>query len=304
MILLWGLTGDRPFDAVRAALAGRHADFAVVDQRAHHDTRISLRCEVEVTGTLTSGGQRIVLQDVDAVYWRPYDVTLLPHVAAGGPQALQAALTLEDATAGWLELTEARVVNRPSAMASNSSKPFQQEILRTHGFPVPTTLITTDPAVVRTFWTDNGSVIYKSVSGTRSIVSRLTESHTARLDHVTTCPTQFQRLVPGRDFRVHVIGDDIFASEVISDADDYRYAGHLGHPAEIRAAQIPDDVAHRCLTVTHHLGLHLSGVDLRRSPDDRWFCFEVNPSPGFTYYEAHTGQPIADAIASHLARTA
>ena len=49
------------------------------------------------------------------------------------------------------------------------------------------------------------------------------------------------------------------------------------------------------------LGLHFAGIDLRRAPDGRWFCFEVNPSPGFTYYEAHTGQPIADAVASYLA---
>ena len=28
--------------------------------------------------------------------------------------------------------------------------------------------------------------------------------------------------------------------------------------------------------------------------------FEVNPSPGFTYYETNTGQPIAAAIASLL----
>jgi hypothetical protein len=27
----------------------------------------------------------------------------------------------------------------------------------------------------------------------------------------------------------------------------------------------------------------------------------VNPSPAFSYYEAHTGQPIAQAIARYLA---
>jgi len=48
------------------------------------------------------------------------------------------------------------------------------------------------------------------------------------------------------------------------------------------------------------MSLVLAGNDLRRTPDGQWFCFEVNPSPGFTYYEQATGQPIADAIASIL----
>ena len=49
------------------------------------------------------------------------------------------------------------------------------------------------------------------------------------------------------------------------------------------------------------LGLHVAGIDLRRTDDGRWVCFEVNPSPGFTFYQEETGQPIAEAIARLLA---
>jgi glutathione synthase/RimK-type ligase-like ATP-grasp enzyme len=304
MIVLWGLTGDRPFDAVRAALTRRRAAFTVIDQRLVRLTSINLQLGADLVGTIDVRGEHIRLEDVNAVYWRTYDVSRLPAVVAadacGGSDALHAAWALEDAIVAWLEFTDARVINRPSAMTSNGSKPFQMEILRSHGFDVPTTLITTDPDTVLKFWTDKASVIYKSISGTRSIVSRLTESHLSRLNHVASCPTQFQQYVPGRDHRVHVVGDDVFACEVVSDADDYRYAGLTGAPAQLRSTQIPTDIAERCVTVTRALGLHLSGIDLRRAPDGRWFCFEVNPSPGFTYYEAQTGQPIADAVATLL----
>jgi len=101
-------------------------------------------------------------------------------------------------------------------------------------------------------------------------------------------------------YRNHVVGDDVFACEVLSDADDYRYAERAGGSVEIRDVRLPDDVAERCVAVTHALGLHLSGIDLRHAPDGRWFGFEVNPSPGFTYYEDRTGQPIASAVASLL----
>jgi len=49
------------------------------------------------------------------------------------------------------------------------------------------------------------------------------------------------------------------------------------------------------------MSLAVAGIDLRRTPDGQWFCFEVNPSPGFIYYEQATGQPMAEAIARLLA---
>ncbi|MER3479214.1 MAG: RimK domain-containing protein ATP-grasp, partial [Meiothermus sp.] len=35
-------------------------------------------------------------------------------------------------------------------------------------------------------------------------------------------------------------------------------------------------------------------------PEDDWYCFEINPCPGFAYYEQHTGQPISAALAELL----
>ena len=49
------------------------------------------------------------------------------------------------------------------------------------------------------------------------------------------------------------------------------------------------------------LGLAFAGIDLKITPDNRVYCFEVNPSPAFSYYEANTGQPIARAVAEYLA---
>jgi D-alanine-D-alanine ligase-like ATP-grasp enzyme len=46
--------------------------------------------------------------------------------------------------------------------------------------------------------------------------------------------------------------------------------------------------------------LLVAGVDLRLTPDGGWTCFEVNPSPGFLYYESATGQPITEAVADLL----
>jgi len=305
VILLWGLTGDGPFDSVRAALDRRAAPYLLVDQRDVLRTGFELECGWSVRATVVLDGVRVPLDEVTAVYWRTYDVRRVPSVRAaqaaaadGGAQL--AARNVELAMVSWLDLTEAMVVNRPSSMATNSSKPYQLHLLDGQGFERPRTLITTDPDEVTRFWTDSGAVIYKSISGTRSVVSRLTNAHLDRVGNVSWCPTQFQQFVPGRDVRVHVVGQQVFASEVVSDADDYRYAGQTGDGVQVHETTLPDQVAQSCLSVTRHLGMHLAGIDLRRAPDGRWFCFEVNPSPGFTYYESQTHQPIAAAIASLL----
>lgn len=305
MIVLWGLTGDGPFDAVRGALERRSAPTALIDQRLVLDTSVDLSVDPRLRAVATISGDRVELDDATAVYWRTHDLRRVPAVvdatSGAGGDALDAAIAVEGALALWLEMTDARVVSRPSRMASNGSKPYQMEILRANGFAVPRTIVTTDPGEVRRFWTEHGAVIYKSVSSTRSIVARLGSAHLERIDQVGWCPTQFQQYVPGRDHRVHVVGDDVFACEILSDAEDYRYAALRGEaPPTVRSCALPADVAARCVELARSLELPFAGIDLRLAPDGRWFCFEVNPSPGFTYYEAHTGAPIADAVASLL----
>jgi glutathione synthase/RimK-type ligase-like ATP-grasp enzyme len=200
----------------------------------------------------------------------------------------------------WADEAPVRVVNRPSAMASNSSKPYQATMIERAGFRVPDTLITTDPEAAAEFWDRHGQVIYKSVSGVRSVVSRLGPQHRGRLSDVIWCPTQFQAYVPGRDHRVHVVGDDVFAVEVLSEADDYRYASVQHSSCELRSTGLPSEIADRARVTARALDLPVCGIDLRFTPDGAWYCFEVNPSPCFTYYEHYTRQPIAETIAARL----
>ncbi|MGZ4679922.1 MAG: ATP-grasp domain-containing protein [Ilumatobacteraceae bacterium] len=308
MILLWGVAGDAPFDDVRDALSSLGADVHV------HDQRLNGACDVQLSyapdrgrlrGTLTYDGSSqpaLSLDEVRAVYVRPYSTQEVCRAssAAPGSPTYERAMRSDLALLTWADLSDAVVVNRPAAMAANGSKPFQLALIATHGFAVPDTLITTDADEVRRFWAQHGRVIYKSVSGLRSIVSQLGATHLERLDDVASGPTQFQQYVPGVDVRVHVIGSSTFATEAISDADDYRYASRQDADVELEPYPLPVDVADRCVSMVRGMGLTVGGVDLRRTADDQWYCFEVNPSPAFSYYERNTGQPIAMAIAEQL----
>jgi glutathione synthase/RimK-type ligase-like ATP-grasp enzyme len=274
----------------------------LVDQQTILETEIDLICGDNIGGTLRVGNVLVDLGSVTAVYLRPYGIDQLPVLrdVAHDSAAWRHAVSIVDALLAWVEITPALVVNLPSAMASNDSKPHQARLIAEVGFAVPETLVTTDQSSARKFWADHGSVIYKSVSGVRSIVSRLTPENSERLQFLKWCPTQFQEYIAGRDYRVHVVGDDVFACEITSAADDYRYAAWSGIAVEIRPYELAPEIADRCRQMAQALGLSVAGIDLRRDPERGWYCFEVNPSPGFTYYQNATGHAIDEAIARLL----
>lgn len=296
--LLWGLPGDPTMTSVRRALSRLGGPFVFVDQRQVLTMTVELSVGAMVEGRLHLDGAAHDLASVGAAYLRPHDSARMPAVrdAPPGSPAPRHAREVDDTLAAWADLSPALVISRPSAAASNGSKPAQLHEIAACGFAVPKTLVTNDPGAVEQFLDHNSPLIYKSTSAIRSRVRQLRRGDD--LADVAVCPTQFQRRVPGTDVRVHVAGAEVFATRITSDADDYRYATRQGLPQpRLDATDLPDAVAERCRQLASRLGLPVAGVDLRVTPDGEWFCFEVNPSPAFSYYEAGTGQPIAAAVA-------
>jgi glutathione synthase/RimK-type ligase-like ATP-grasp enzyme len=251
---------------------------------------------------LEAEGRVIELEAISAAYARPHDMreVLRESVGISDVRAAREMLNLDRQLYAWMETTGARVVNRPSAASSNDSKPHQLEKIREHGFAVPASLMTTSPEAVREFVEHYGEVVYKSASCVRSTVTRANASELDSIDAVRHCPTLFQAYIPGVDWRVHVVGDEIHACEIRCPAVDYRLAPEQGVPVEIRTATLPGHVATRCRSLARSLDLALAGIDLRRDPHGVWHCFEVNTSPAFTYYERVTGQHLAAAITQLL----
>ncbi len=286
MIVLFGISSDPILGAMAASLARCGAVFRLVDQRDDEvtfcsgDSRSPTRLDGERVGSVVLRPSAIA--DVcDAENWDP-----------SGAEATRSAIFTSEFLA-HCEFEPWLVVNRLSVQASNLSKPWQMERILPW-FDVPRTLVTTDPECARAFVDSCRRTIVKSVSAVRSIVREIDAERS--LMAVAHCPTMFQERIDGTDIRVHVVGRAVFATEMTSEADDYRYDCTTSRSA----IELPDDVAHRCVRLSEALGLQLSGVDLRRTPDGRWVCFEVNPSPAFTYFEPWPQTPIADALAMLL----
>jgi glutathione synthase/RimK-type ligase-like ATP-grasp enzyme len=185
-------------------------------------------------------------------------------------------------------------------MQANASKPLQAQLIGAAGFLVPETLVTSDPAEAQAFWREHTRVVFKSTSGVRSIVQELDQRLAARLPLLAQLPVQFQAYVPGTDVRVHVVGQRTFAVTIDSPVTDYRYAARDGAEAALAPTELPDRVAELCVALARQMELPLAGIDLRRRPDGQYVCFEVNPMPAYTYFEAQTGMPIGPALADLL----
>jgi hypothetical protein len=296
LILLWGVPGDPPLDAVHRALASLGASTLLVDQRRTEETTLALEIDDGLSGLLVVAGRKIALEEVSAIYLRPQDRAMFKPPSAGDVDAA----ALDDMLLVVAELLPGVVLNRPDAMASNASKPYQYASIRSVGFRVPDTLVTTTTEAARAFVSRHDGVIYKSISGVRSIVGELRTADDARISEVRWCPTQLQERIEGVDVRVHVVGHELFACEVRSGAVDYRYANRSGHDVAVTACELPDVCAERCRQLARLTCLPLAGIDLRRTNDGHWYCFEINPSPGFTYYQHETQAPIDAAIARLL----
>ena len=305
MILLCGIPSETPMRMVISRLEQMSAQFVLLNQRKFADCDIWFEiADGEVTGELRIGLDTYDLEDFTAIYPRLMDDRFLPELADEPQDSTVRSYcrSFHDALTRWMEISPALVINRCAPMASNSSKPFQAQLIREQGFLVPETLITNDPELVRSFRAKHGRVIYKSISAIRSIVQELSDEDEERLERIRWCPTQFQAFVEGTNLRVHTVGDEAFATAVSTDACDYRYAGkQTGEPAALREVVLSDELKEKCLRLSASLGLEFAGIDLKVTPDDEVYCFEVNPSPAFSYYEANAGQAISAGVARRLA---
>lgn len=254
-------------------------------------------------GWIAARDWRLDLHEISGVYARmlaPEDRPELPGIDPADATTLRAEGDL--GLTVLLEDLACPVVNRIGGGLSNNSKPYQALVISRVGFRVPPTLVTSDPVAVRAFHAEHGDVIYKSASGIRSIVRRVGPDQFARLDLLRNGPAQFQAFVPGRNIRVHTVGDRIFATRIESDAVDYRYAHLDGLTAGLEPVSLPPAVEAACLRLARAFDLLFAGIDLKQTPEGEFFCFEVNPCPGFLFYERHTGQPISTALAELLHR--
>ena len=306
MILFCGIPSEPPLEYAIAAARKAGARYVIFNQRESHFSDIAFDVEAgTVKGTIRIREKNWDLNEFEGVYLRLMEWNHLPENTslrhgASDLRQIEKSRLLHEALVQWIEMSGLKVLNKASDMASNMSKPYQAQLIRKSGFHIPVTLITNDPVAVESFMSEHKRIIYKSISSIRSIVRELQQSDLKNLGKVRHLPTQFQAFVAGTNVRVHVVGERVFATRINTEAVDYRYASRDGQDVVMQPVELPDEICYRCVSLSKMLNLPLCGIDLKVTPEGIYYCFEVNPSPAYTYYEEQTGQPIAQAIIDYM----
>ncbi|MDQ1255971.1 MAG: ATP-grasp protein [Candidatus Hydrogenedentes bacterium] len=195
-----------------------------------------------------------------------------------------------------LERRGARLVNGIEANEQHSRKPYQLNLLRERGLPVPEWLATNDPKAVRRFVRRVGRAVYKPLAGGATVREVLAEDLTDdRLAALTLAPVLFQAYVPGVSVRAYVVGRRVVAAaEIHSPELDYRRGKEEVVPARLTAEE-----RWAVLAAARVCGMAFAGVDLIRG-DAGFHILECNPSPMFAVFEDKTGLCVAEPLASLL----
>jgi glutathione synthase/RimK-type ligase-like ATP-grasp enzyme len=218
----------------------------------------------------------------------------------------------------------------PAAIRQASFKGGQLKRAAELGFDVPRTLITTAPEEAKAFIEScQNQVIFKVMSDpflaeakvmdskdingfyeTTKTISRetsttlITEQEISLLESVRYVNCQFQEFIPKKiELRITIIGDEIFAAEIHSQAHEKTKIDWRHYHVEIpyRKATLPLDLQSRCIEFVRSYNLNFSAMDFILTPDGRYVFIESNPNGQFLFIEQQIPElRMADALASCL----
>ena len=209
-------------------------------------------------------------------------------------------------------IATSRWLSNPAAIWRAERKLYQLTIAKQIGFEVPSTLVTNDATATREF-SKNRQMIAKAVSsgyidsplGYRAMfTTALNPSDLYELDGLDLAPVSFQeRIEKASDIRVTVIGQEVFAAEILSQshpssATDWRATEDP--ELEHRVYSLPVEQERLCQALVSSLGLAFGAIDLALTTDGRHVFFEINPNGEWLWLQYKLGFPISETIARWL----
>jgi glutathione synthase/RimK-type ligase-like ATP-grasp enzyme len=268
-------------------------------------------------GTLTTHGdyRTIAVEDIRSIWWRrPAQYFAIPEELSEQEREF-AATELDHTFRGLLSGLDCYWASHPDSIRRASLKLEQLRRAAELGFEVPRTIITNDPAEVRSFYDlCGGEVVFKVLTdpflGAVSIASkhpgqpppeeireakttRITPRELEQLDSIQLVPCLFQAYVPRKtELRLTVIGDDVFAAEVLE-----------SDQLECRKTSVPADLEERCLALVRGYGLNFGALDVIVTDDGRYVFLENNPNGQFMWVEKLEPElRLTEALATCLIR--
>lgn len=294
MIYAIGLDSDSTFIHFIRAATVRGIELRAVNVRAvarHGCWR--LRLPDDGKSNISVGSEKVPLDPSASYFVRMIDLAPVQpdQILAARWRSLCSGLN------SWLEHIPGTVINPPGMHhLHNASKPFHEAMLRSLGLQVPDSLTSSKRRSLVDF-SRQGKTIMKTISGIRA-TTRLVEAAELERCELGYAPVHLQRYVDGVDVRAHVVGNEVHAEMIDSNAVDYRDAEGVNtytrHSVDAR-------VAKALVQASAAMGLIFSGWDLKIDKRGVYWVLEANPMPGYDGYDRRLGGAISEALFARMA---
>ncbi len=300
-ILILSMPEDYHAQAIAAMLANQGHDADIVDT-ASFPTTLGLTYRAGRDTDAWLNGR--ALSDYHSVWWRRLRMPTIADEVQNPEERRFAMTESREALWGAVQASGLPVYNSPAAEYLADRKPYQLRMAQAAGLRVPDTLITTSEEEVREFRGRHREVIYKSFGPNDLAVMDtrpLGDADEADLWRLRFAPAIFQEYVPhGREYRVTLVEDDVFAAEIRISRPDAAYDWRNDLAYEARPAKLPEEVEEGLRRLRRMLGLSSGSADLRETPDGTIYFLEMNPSGQFLFLDIRAGLDIGPRFCEML----
>jgi len=258
--------------------------------------------------SLFSKTHNVDLRELSAVWWRRPGKFGLPRRMSESSDEFICS-EFQHALAGLWSVVDCFWMSHPEAIQSASYKFEQLARAKDHGFAIPNTIVTTSLDDAREFVLGqaDGTAVYKVLTASSvalqefdrgrrqgpppelSVSTTLIRWQTMRnLATLGPAPCQFQQFIrKRREYRVTVIGDDVFAacfepSDAEASTTDWR---HMAYSAPIRQVALAPQLESRCHDYVRSYGLQFGALDLAETDDGEIYFLDLNPAGQFLYIQ-------------------
>lgn len=307
-VLIVADSGDLHADIVEARIAASHPPAFRLDLD-DYPAGFALGCRLEDgrwRGRLRAlaGEDSLALEDIGAVWLRKRAPFRYPSGPLTGHEKAHAEAETDHGLLGLLRTLDCFWMNHPDSLRGSIWKPEQLRRAAAMGFTIPPSLVTNLRSEVDEFRrTAEHGIVFKVLSSLlaagqdvppeqRSLggvpTTLIGDEHEDLLDSVSESPCFFQHYIPKRhELRVTIVGDSLFAARIHSQDDARTATDWRDMSAEIlfEPAELPPQVARRCLDFVRSYGLAFGALDLIVTPEGDHVFLENNPVGQFLFVE-------------------
>jgi hypothetical protein len=262
----------------------------------------------------TDGGYRLSLPDgrnltadqISGIWWRRTHPFRVPDDVEDKDERRFCYRETQVLLDGWMHALGRKLVNPFAVEMICRNKPYQLTMAEQAGLDVPATLISNDPAEVRTFHEDHdGAVIFKTLSNNPGMETPFTRSLSkqtlSKLEALRCGPALFQKKITGgSDIRITVVDERAFAAEIAVSAPQAAVDWRIDPNSRTLPHTLPKDFEADLIAFHRKLGLRYGAYDFRTDAQGTYWFLEVNTGGQYLWLETEAGLPISAALADAL----